>query len=170
MKAKKVVLSGLFIAFGILLPMIFHQFNMGGPGFLPMHIPVLIAGLFLGPLEGLLVGLVTPILSSFLTGMPVLFPMLPIMVFELGTYGLVSGYFAEKLKSNLYISMIIAMIAGRIIAGIVVFVLITFFGFKAAGPLLYIKGAIVTGLPGIIIQLVFVPPIAKLLRKHFNCE
>mgnify|MGYP000878502134 CR=1 FL=1 len=60
MRARKVVLSGLFIAFGVLLPMIFHQFNMGGPAFLPMHIPVLIAGLFLGPTAGLLVGLVTP--------------------------------------------------------------------------------------------------------------
>lgn len=166
MKSKKIVLCGLFIAFGVLLPMIFHQFNMGGPGFLPMHIPVLITGLFLGPAAGLLVGLVTPILSSLLTGMPVFFPMLPIMIFELGTYGLISGYVSEKLRSNTYISMITAMISGRLVAGIVVFVLVTFFGFKGAGPVLFIKGAIITGLPGILIQLAFIPPIAKLLRKH----
>ena len=166
MKAKNVVLSGLFIAFGVLLPMIFHQFNMGGPGFLPMHIPVLIAGLFLGPLEGLLVGLVTPIISSVLTGMPVFFPMLPIMVFELGTYGLTAGLFSKKLNLNTYLSLILAMIDGRISAGIVVFILGKFFGFQGPGPVLFVKGAIITGIAGIIIQLVFVPPVVKLLRKH----
>lgn len=166
MKARKIVLSGLFIAFGVLLPMIFHQFNMGGPAFLPMHIPVLIAGLFLGPAAGLLVGLVTPILSSLLTGMPVPFPMLPIMIFELGAYGLVSGFFNENLRTNTYISMIIAMAGGRVAAGVVVFVLATFFGFKGAGPILFVQGAIITGLPGIIIQLIFIPPIVNLLRKH----
>lgn len=168
MKARKIVLSGLFIAFGVILPMIFHQFNMGGPGFLPMHIPVLIAGLFLGGTPGLLVGLVTPIISSVLTGMPVLFPMLPIMIFELGAYGLVAGFFSEKLRTNYYISLISAMIVGRIAAGIVVFVLATFFGFMGPGPVLFVKGAIITGIPGIIIQLVFVPPLAKLLKRHVS--
>ena len=168
MKARKVVLSGLFIAFGVLLPMIFHQFNMGGPGFLPMHIPVLIAGLFLGQMPGLLVGLVTPIISSVLTGMPVFFPMLPIMIFELGAYGLVAGIFSEKLKTNTYISLISAMIVGRIVAGVVVFVLARFFGFMGPGPVLFIQGAIVTGIGGIIIQLVFIPPIAKLLNRHVS--
>ena len=168
MKARKIVLSGLFVAFGVLLPMIFHQFNMGGPGFLPMHIPVLIAGLFLGATPGLLVGLITPIISSVLTGMPPLFPMLPIMMFELGAYGLVSGLFSEKLKSNDYVSLIAAMIVGRIVAGVVVFVLATFFGFMGPGPVLFVQGAIITGIPGIIIQLVFVPPVAKLLKRHVN--
>jgi riboflavin transporter FmnP len=166
MKAKRIVLSGLFIAFGIILPMIFHQFNMGGPMFLPMHIPVLIAGLFLGPIEGLIVGLITPILSSVLTGMPVMFPMLPIMIFELGTYGFVSGYFYKKLKLNLFLSLILSMLDGRISAGIVVFILGSFFGYKGAGPIPFIKGAIITGMPGIIIQLIFVPLIVKLLYKY----
>lgn len=166
MKARKLVLSGLFVAFGVILPMIFHQFSMGGPAFLPMHIPVLIGGLFLGPLPGLLIGLVTPIISSGLTGMPVAFPMLPIMIFELGAYGLVSGFFSEKVRSNTYIAMILAMIGGRIAAGIVVFILGSFFGFKGPGPILFVQGAIVTGIPGILIQLAFIPPLVALLRKH----
>lgn len=168
MKARKVVLSGLFVAFGVILPMIFHQFNMGGPAFLPMHIPVLIAGLFLGAMPGLLVGLITPIVSSVLTGMPVFFPMLPIMIFELGAYGLVTGILSEKVKTNDYISLISAMAVGRLVAGVVVFVLATFFGFKGPGPVPFVQGAIVTGLAGILIQLVFVPPVAKLLKKHVS--
>ena len=39
MKTKKLVLSGIFIALGLIIPIIFHQFSMGGPSFLPMHIP-----------------------------------------------------------------------------------------------------------------------------------
>ncbi|NLN14532.1 MAG: ECF transporter S component [Tissierellia bacterium] len=164
MKSRNIVLSGLFIALGVLLPIVFHQFNMGGPVFLPMHIPVLMAGLLLGPIEGLLVGVITPIISSLLTGMPPLFPMLPIMIAELGTYGLTSGYFSKKLKVNTYISLIAGMIDGRIAAGIMVFILANFFGFNS-GPLLYLKGAIMTGLPGIIIQLLFIPPIVRLLKR-----
>jgi riboflavin transporter FmnP len=170
LKTRKLVLSGLFIAFGVLLPMVFHQFNMGGPVFLPMHIPVLIAGMFLGVLPGLLVGLITPIVSSLLTGMPVAFPMLPIMVFELATYGLVAGYLSQALKANSYISLVLAMVAGRIAAGLVVFILGTFFGFQGPGPILFVQGAIVTGIPGIIIQLAFIPLVVNLLKKHVNTD
>lgn len=168
MKARKIVLSGLFIGIGLLLPMIFHQFNMGGPAFLPMHIPVLIGAMFLGPIEGLAIGMITPILSSVLTGMPVLFPMLPIMIFELGFYGLTSGLLSKSLKVNTYVSLISSMVVGRIVAGVVVFVLIKFFGFKGASPFIFVKGAILTGMPGILIQLVAVPPIVNILRRQFS--
>jgi len=167
MKSRKIVLSGLFIAFGIILPIIFHQFNMGGPAFLPMHIPVLIAGFFLGATEGLLVGIITPIISSVLTGMPPAFPMLPIMIFELATYGFLAGLFSKKMKLNIYISLILSMLGGRIAAGVVVLVLAQFFGFKGA-PIPFVQGSIVAGLPGIVIQFVFVPVLAKLLNKHIN--
>ena len=96
MKTKKIILSGIFIAFGIILPMFFHTFNMAGSIFLPMHIPVLIGGFLLGPLYGGLVGLLTPILSGFMTGMPPLVPVMPIMAFELCAYGVISGFLFEK--------------------------------------------------------------------------
>ncbi len=73
MKSKKIVLSAIFIAFGIIMPMIFHTVNLAGTIFLPMHIPVLIAGFLLGPTCGALVGIITPIL----TGMPPIIPMMP---------------------------------------------------------------------------------------------
>lgn len=168
MKTKNIVLSGLFIAFGLILPMIFHQFSMGGPAFLPMHIPVLIGSMLLGPASGLLIGMVTPVLSSVLTGMPPTFPMLPIMFFELAVYGLVAGYLYKTLKLNVIVSLVLAMIAGRIAAGIVVFVLAQFFGFQGPGPIPFIQGAIITGLPGIVIQLVLVPIVVNLVRRNTN--
>ncbi len=168
MKTKNIVLSGLFVAFGLILPMIFHQFSMGGPAFLPMHIPVLIGTMLLGPSSGFLIGMVTPVLSSVLTGMPPTFPMLPIMFFELAVYGLIAGYLYKTLKQNVVVSLVVAMIAGRIAAGIVVFFLGQFFGFQGPGPIPFIQGAIVTGLPGIVIQLVVVPLTVKLLEKNVN--
>lgn len=148
--------------------MIFHQFSMGGPAFLPMHIPVLIGSMLLGPASGLLIGMVTPVLSSVLTGMPPTFPMLPIMFFELAIYGLVAGYLYKTLKLNVIVSLVLAMIAGRIAAGIVVFVLAQFFGFQGPGPIPFIQGAIITGLPGIVIQLVLVPIVLNLVRRNTN--
>lgn len=167
MKTKKIVLSGVLIAVGILLPIIFHSFNMGGQIFLPMHIPVLIAGMLVGPLYGTLVGIITPVLSSVLTGMPSMFPMLPIMVFELATYGFVSGYIYNYIKKNTYLSLIAGMIDGRIVAGIVVFILARFFGAQMS-VINFVKMGIVTGLPGILIQLIIIPPLVKLLKRSLD--
>lgn len=164
-KTRELIIAALFIALGLVLPMVFHTFNMGGPAFLPMHIPVLLGGLILSPLYALAVGLVTPVLSSLLTGMPPLVPMLPIMFFELGAYGLVSSLMKKNFKMSDILSLVIAMIVGRIVAGLTVFVLVNLFTFKLPGPVAFIEGAIVTGLPGIAIQIVAIPLLMVALRK-----
>lgn len=170
MNTKKFVYSALFIALGVLLPIIFHL--IGGPGLgrvlLPMHLPVLIGGAFVGPLFGLIIGFITPILSSLFTGMPPVLPMLPIMTAELAIYGLVMGYFFNKIKMNSYISLIITMLAGRIMASIIVMVLVFGFGFGQlpANPFIYIYGTITAGMPGIIGQLIIVPLVISYLKKY----
>lgn len=87
---RTVAQTGLFVALGILLPILFHQVSLGGRIFLPMHIPVLLAGALIGPVSGLIVGIISPGLSFLLTGMP---PALrvPLMTLELPIYGLVFG-------------------------------------------------------------------------------
>lgn len=161
---QELVLSGLLLASGIILPMIFHTFSMTGPAFLPMHIPVLIGGMLLPPVLALLLGVITPIMSSVLTGMPVAFPMAIIMAFELGTYGLAASIVTRKLKLNTIPALIIAMIDGRIVAGLTVAALVRLFGIDM-NPILYVKGAIVTGMPGLIIQLIFVPVVVYAIRS-----
>jgi len=69
-KVKFLTLTALLIAVGVLLPMVFHILSFGGPMFLPMHIPVLVAGFLLPWQFAALVGITTPLLSFFLTGMP----------------------------------------------------------------------------------------------------
>lgn len=164
MKSKKIVLSGLFIAFGIILPMFFHMFNMGGSIFLPMHIPVLIAGYFLGPVYGATVGIITPILSGLFTGMPPLVPVMPIMVFELCGYGLIAGLVFSKTK-NVYISLICAMIVGRLFAIVGAFVVSLTLA-PQISPIAYVVGGLTTAIPGMVIQLVFIPLLVSLLLKN----
>ena len=165
---KKLVLSAIFLALGILIPYIFHALGIGGSIFLPMHIPVLIAGFFIGPFYALIVGFLSPILSGILTGMPPFAPV-PIalmMAFELATYGFLSGLFYEKLKLNAILSLIMAMIGGRIVYGLAVWIMASFFGFAQLNPWLSIWGGVLTGWPGLTIQLVFIPTLVFSLRKY----
>lgn len=167
MKTKELVLSGLLLASGIILPMIFHMFGMTGPIALPMHIPVLIGGFLLSPHLALALGIITPVISGLLTGMPVMFPMAVIMAFELGIYGLTASLAVRKLKLSTIPSLIIAMIAGRIAAGLTVAALVQLFSVKM-NPFMFVKGAILTGLPGIIIQLVFIPTLIYAIRAFMK--
>jgi len=57
------------------------------------------------------------------------------------------------------------MIIGRIVSGIAVWILATFFMAKLPGPILFITGSISKSTPGIIIQLVFIPALILILNK-----
>ena len=164
---KKLVSCALCIALGVLLPMAFHMIPNAGSVFLPMHIPVLICGLFCGAPYGLACGIITPFLSSMTTGMPPAI-ILPQMVIELGVYGLVTGL-CEKhiiLKneiSKLYISLIIAMLAGRIMNGFVNTCILSTQGYTLS---VFMTASFITCLPGIILQLIVVPVLVRILNRN----
>ena len=92
--------TALLLALGVVLPIVFHAFPLGGRIFLPMHLPTFVAGLVLGPVAGLVVGAGSPIVSGLLTGRPTVFYMVP-MVFELTTYGLVAGLLRPRFAALL---------------------------------------------------------------------
>ncbi|CCL50720.1 ECF transporter S component [Clostridioides difficile] len=165
MRTKNIIMSALFIAFGTVLPFLFHIVNLSGKIFLPMHLPVLIAGILLDKKSGLIVGMVTPFISSLITGMPILFPVAFIMTFELSAYGFFIGYFYEK-RLNMYISLLFSMILGRVIVVIVVYFL-SFISNNLVNldPIEYIKVVIVTALPGIFVQFIVIPIIANFIKK-----
>jgi len=171
---KSMIVAALFMAIGLVLPQAFHFAPQVVPMvpigaiFLPMHIPVLMCGLILGWKYGLVVGMITPILSHFFTGgqMPAL-PMLQTMIFELGVYGAVTGLLIKIVRTkneyaNIYISMIIAMVAGRITFG-VLNALIFQQGTYALQA--WLNFAFIFAWPGIVIQLVFVPSIVFAIKK-----
>lgn len=139
---------------------------MGGRVFLPMHIPVFLAGFIAGPYSGLLVGLLAPGLSAMLTGMPPSYAV-PLMTLELPMYGLVAGLCYYRMKINIYVSLIIAMLLGRIMFGLGLFLLGMFMDLPYdAATFFSTGGAILTGLPGLAVQLFLIPPIAAAVRRQ----
>lgn len=163
---KYISFSALFLALGIIFPMLFHSIPNAGGIFLPMHIPVLLCGFICGPVYGLLIGILTPLLSGILTGMPPLMPIGMAMMLELATYGFLSGWLLKRF--HISVSLILAMIAGRIVSGLANLVLLSFAG-KAYTLGIFLGASFVTSLPGIILQLIIVPlfvQIALKIKKH----
>ena len=161
-RTKKLIFTALCVSIGIILPIVFHPIPNAGMVFLPMHIPVLACGLLQGPVSGLVCGMLTPLLSSLLTGMPPA-AKLPAMFCELATYGLVAGFLKEKLgkkKAMVYLSLVLAMICGRVVSG-----LVNGFIFQAGNYSLkvWLTVSFVTALPGIVIQILLVPALVFLL-------
>lgn len=166
MAARKIIWGAFFICIGIILPMFFHVAGFG-KNFLPMHIPVLMSGLFLGVFSGLLVGFITPLLSSFLTGMPALMPPIAFMMaFELALYAAVSAVLYKKFKLNIYLSLVLAILLGRFFYGALAYLLFPLAGLQET-PFFYpVTIGLVAALPGIILQIIVVPPSVKILEKY----
>lgn len=169
-KTKKyiweMVIAALCVAIGIVLPIAFHSIPNAGSVLLPMHLPVLLCGLLCGPAYGLACGILTPLLSSLLTSMPGP-AYLPSMVCELAVYGLIAGLLILLVRTrsqvaNVYISLVGAMLLGRVVYGIVNALI-----FRAGeySMTIWLTASFVTALPGIIIQLVLLPLIVLALRK-----
>ena len=174
-KTQRLTLSGLFLALGIILPYVTaHGAGVPGTVLLPMHIPVLLCGFFCGSFYGAISGALLPFLNCVLTGMPSLFPMLPIMLCELTVYGLTSGLLFTKTplgkkRYGVFIALPISMICGRAAYAAAFYIMFLFVGELKA---LSVTAAVVTGLPGIIIQLLLIPQIViltkKVIRKREN--
>lgn len=162
---KKLVLTALFIALCVVLPIAFHAIPNAGSIFLPMHIPVLLCGLACGWAYGGLCGLAGPLLSSLLTGMPPA-AVLPGMMVECCVYGLVAGLMMRYVRTgraalDLYLSLVTAMLLGRVLSGIAKALIFTP-GMTLAA---WAAASFVTALPGIAIQLVLLPAVILALTK-----
>ena len=169
LRTNKLILTSLFIACGLLLPLAFHTFGMGGRTFLPMHLPVFMGGMLLGSFPGFIIGALTPLLSCLLTGMPPLIPSLPMMIVELALFGLVSGFMYHEKHQNIYLSLVSAMIAGRLGAAFVLMLFSDMLGIHLH-PLTYVAATFMTGIAGVIFQLVFIPILVKRLEKIVSSE
>lgn len=166
-QTKKLVLSAFFMALGIVLPFLTGQIQQIGNMLLPMHIPVMLCGFLCGWQYGLAVGFVTPLLRSMVFGMPPLMPTAAAMAVELAVYGLVTGLLYRKLPKKticLYVSLLGAMIAGRIAWGIVG---IPLYGMAGGGfsTQIFFAGAFFNAIPGIILQIVLIPIIMMALTR-----
>lgn len=161
-KAKYVVGTILLSGIGVALPKIFHVLagTSAGATFLPMHIAVLIAALTFGITSSTIVAGSSIVCSYLLTGMPSL-ARLPYMLIELVIYAILLSVCNKKFNS--YISLIATIILGRVLYAGVLAVAINVLGLPTYG--ISVIESIKVGLPGIILQLAFVPVIAKAIKK-----
>jgi len=157
--SRNIALTSFFLALGIVLPMVFHQFALAGRIFLPMHIPVFLAGIFVGPLSGIVVGALSPVISFFLMGMPPPYAV-PLMAMELPIYGLSIGLLCRVRRIPLVLALVLSMILGRIGFALGLLILGQFVSLPY-GLSAFLKVSFVTGLPGIVLQIVLIPAIVK---------
>jgi len=166
-RLEHLVLSALFLALTYILPTLTGNVPQVGAMLLPMHIPVLLCGFLCGAPWGLAVGLIAPIMRSLLTGgFPPMFPTAVAMAFELAAYGFVSGFVYRRMPKKLfhtYTALVCAMVCGRVVWGLVMtLLLMNGNGFTFAA---FLAGAFTNAIPGIILQLLVIPPAVLALRK-----
>ncbi len=164
---KHLTLSAMFLAIGLVLPLLTGQIPQIGNMLLPMHIPVLLCGLICGWQYGGAVGFVLPLLRHAIFGMPPM-PNAVSMAFELATYGLVIGLLYGRSRWKcllaLYRSMLAAMVAGRVVWGVAQMVVMGVAG-KGFTWQMCVAGALLNAVPGIILQLILVPGVMVALNR-----
>ena len=163
---KKLVFAALCLALCIVLPFLTGQIPQIGGMLSPMHIPVLLCGFLCGWPYALAVGLVAPLLHHLMFGMPPILTAL-VMTFELGAYGAFAGIFYQilpKKTSCIYVALLLAMLAGRVVYGVASFIILgvsgTAFTFQA-----FLSGAFLTAWPGILCHIIVIPLIVIALKK-----
>ena len=164
---RKLTYSALYMAIALILPFVTGQIPEIGAMLCPMHIPALLCGFMCGWPWGVAVGFISPLLRSVMFGMPAMFPAAIAMAFELAAYGLISGLFYRRLRSKgvagIYLSLIAAMLLGRVVWGITRWIMMAF-GTQFSIALFFV-GGFTSAVPGIVLQLILIPIILAVLQK-----
>ena len=166
MHIRHLTYAAICLALCLVLPFLTGQIPQIGSALCPMHLPVLLAGFICGPWWAAAVGLVAPLLRHLIFGMPPILTAIA-MAFELLTYGTVAGILYRVLPKKtgyIYVSLIAAMIVGRVVWGVVQAIILGLYGssFTLAA---FWAGAVVNAIPGIIVQLVLIPLLVIALKK-----
>ena len=162
------ILTAMFLALGIVLPFLTGQIPQIGSMLLPMHLPVFLCALICGWQYATPMAFILPLMRSLIFSMPPLYPNAVAMAFELAAYAFVAGFIYSRFKKQnigiVYVSILCAMIAGRIVWGCAEIILLGIGG-KAFTWAAFWSGAIVKAIPGIIMLLVLVPAVMLVLDR-----
>ncbi len=164
----KLACAGLCLALCLVLPFLTGQIPEVGQLLCPMHLPVFICGFVCGWKYGLAVGLLAPLLRSAIFSMPPMFPTAVSMGVELAVYGLIAALVYAKLPKkpfSIYTALISAMVVGRVTGGAFKFLLLGLGYIDKFTFGMFISAYITQTIPGIIFQILLVPPIVILLEK-----
>ena len=173
---KRMVIAGLLLAVGLILPFITGNIQAIAKIISPLHIPVLICGLCCGWKWGLGLGIILPLLRGLLFGIPV-FPTSAVpMAFELGAYGLFTGlFYALLLKKGgkdhlikLLVSLIAAMVLGRFVGGAAKALFISLGVIGSSSPYTFaafFSSYFASTALGALIHIVLVPAVVLALER-----
>ena len=169
-----VVTTAMLCAFAVVISSAMH--NLAGSAaksLSPMHLPVFLAGILCGNWLGLICGACAPVLGFLTSGRPA-FPnaMIP-MMFELATYGFVSGLmrniFVKNPKTHKFASvlaLVVAMVAGRVVNGFAGGIVLAIGGAPLGASILAkLASGFTSTWVGIIVQLILVPAILFAMQK-----
>ncbi len=168
--AYRLVVTGLLLALGLVLPFLTGQLPALGQALCPLHIPALLAGLTCGWGWGAALGLVLPIVRSLLFGMPPLVAVGLPMAAELAAYGLVCGLMYPPLRRRMkrlpamLLAMVLAMVAGRLLGGAAKALIMGLTGGSFTFAM-FVSGYFTATAPGALVHLLVIPPVALALEK-----
>ena len=166
----KSIVAVSLVALAVVLPQIVHfaAAQAGGVTWLPMYLPVLLAGCLLGTAWGLAVGVASPLVSFALTSMwgsamPAA-ARLPFMIAELAVFAAVSGLFSKNIFKNglfAFAATALAIVCGRAVFMLSVIV------FQSVAPFTpaLVWSQIQSGLAGAAAQAVLVPLVVMVARR-----
>ncbi len=161
---RSIPLAALFAALGVVFPMFFHLLGLGS-AFLPMFLPILMAGFLLPFQLSATIALLTPLVSFLFTGMPPLYPpVLPLMIAELLLMLLIIRLLRRQGGLAVWFILLAALITDRIFLFLFIYWLAPFFGFPEK---LFSLAAVVHGLPGILMTMIVVPPGLRLIAEKY---
>lgn len=158
--------QALFISSAIVLPIIAHILHAPIRYVLPMHWPIILAGVLYGWRAGAIAGVLAPLLSYLISGFP-LPNILPAMTAELFAYGFFAGMLRQKFNLNSFVSIGASIVIGRIV--FVVFVIAT--NRASITDVDYFKAALLPGLIAAIVQIISLPFLSNyIFNKYRNDE
>lgn len=165
----KALAALIAIAAAVALPQLLHLFGGAigvgsalGESLLPMHFPILLLGLLVGPHAAIAAGVISPLVSFFLTGMPKA-AILPFMIVELGIYGLCAGLLMNH-RLPTVAKVMIAQVSGRAVRACAIIISYYGIGNHAVSPSI-ILSSIKTGWMGIALQILLIPVILRALDR-----
>ncbi len=164
----KLTFASVCLACCFFLPMITANQPQIGAMLCLMHFPVMVCGMMCGAPWGVAVGVTAPVLRSLMFNMPPMYPEAVAMCVEMGVYGFVCGLETNaprRSPGEIFKDLITAMIAGRLAWGgvMIFFNLISSVTFT---PTDYYN-AVVNTWPGVILQLMSLPPLIVFLQTAY---
>lgn len=166
-RSRKLTLSAMFIALGILFPILFHSVGVGNI-FLPMFWPVATSAFFLPILYTIAVGTLTPLVSSLVTGMPPISPpIVYIMMLELAFLSGTTSFLYQWTRWGLFWLLFVGLFVSR---AVLFLSAASFAPILGLPPNLVSTGSVIQGIPGVIAILILVPIIVKRVKNDVIWE